>query len=81
MPQKKRRVTKKESKTDRVEFRERKFSDILAHPIQHPMPIPGYKSTLPGPPGWDSKENPLGIKVSMEFQEKPFSKYRRHSDR
>ena len=40
-----------------VIFRERKFGDILGK-FKHPKPIPGYKATLPGPPGWQAKERP-----------------------
>ena len=64
MAKKKKSSTLKNSKGELVRFRERKFSDILDRRINHPMPIPGYKSTLIGPPGWDSKENPLGLKIS-----------------
>ena len=38
-------------------FRQRRLKDINLNP-KHPKPIPGHKATLPGPPGWQYKENP-----------------------
>ena len=32
-------------------------ADINLTP-KHPKPIPGYKATLPGPPGWQYKIDP-----------------------
>lgn len=46
-----------------IEFRERNLSEVVHRKLNHPRPIPGYKATLPGPPGWDSKENPLGLRI------------------
>jgi hypothetical protein len=46
-----------EEETIDLVFRERRFSEINLQP-EHPAPIPGYKSTLPGPPGWQAKERP-----------------------
>lgn len=40
-----------------IQFRERKFGDVIKG-LKHPKPIPGYKATLPGPPGWQAKERP-----------------------
>lgn len=42
-----------------VQFRERRFRDIIPKEgLNHPLPIPGYKSTLPGAPGNWAKESP-----------------------
>ncbi len=49
-----RRKTESDTK---VKFRERRLSDIVKG-LKHPKPIPGYKSTLPGPPGWQYKQDP-----------------------
>lgn len=57
----KRKAKKKTQKSgnlpDGLQFRVRKFKD-LEMSLNHPDPIPGHKSTLPGPPGWQSKERP-----------------------
>ena len=47
----------KEKVPDGLIFRERRLSDINLLP-KHPKPIPGYKATLPGPPGWKQKQDP-----------------------
>lgn len=42
-----------------IQFRERRFRDIIPKEgLKHPLPIPGYKSTLPGAPGNWAKESP-----------------------
>ena len=50
-------ASKKEKLPDGIEFRERKFGEVIKG-LKHPKPIPGYKATLPGPPGWQAKERP-----------------------
>ncbi len=63
MAQKKKGSKKAGNKTSRseeaagIQFRERKFGDVIKG-LKHPKPIPGYKATLPGPPGWQAKERP-----------------------
>ena len=42
---------------DTFVFRERRFNEINLLP-KHPPRTPGYKSTLPGAPGWQYKEDP-----------------------
>lgn len=61
----KRKASKKSSKKRRdseldtvTQFRERKFKEIKVGDLDHPLPIPGYKSTLPGAPGNWAKESP-----------------------
>ena len=49
--------TSKEKIPDGLVFRERRLCDINLLP-KHPKPIPGYKATLPGPPGWKQKQDP-----------------------
>ena len=63
MPQKKiknkKSIQKKsqEKTPDGLVFREKRLIDFNLSP-KHPKPIPGHKATLPGPPGWQCKENP-----------------------
>lgn len=57
---KKSKLGKKKSEGEEaagIQFRERKFGDVIKG-LKHPKPIPGYKATLPGPPGWQAKERP-----------------------
>ena len=54
---KKKKVAFQVAKDAEVIFRERRLRDINLKP-KHPKPIPGYKSTLPGAPGWWAKESP-----------------------
>ncbi len=42
---------------DGLVFRSGKLKDFNLQP-RHPRPIPGYKATLPGPPGWQVKQDP-----------------------
>ena len=51
------RKSQKKKSPDGIVFRERRLRDIELNP-KHPKPIPGHKATLPGPPGWQYKENP-----------------------
>lgn len=51
------RKSREEKLPDGLVFRERRFRDINLLP-KHPKPIPGYKATLPGPPGWQVKQDP-----------------------
>lgn len=46
-----------EQAPDGIVFRERPLKDFNLQP-KHPKPIPGYKATLPGPPGWQYKIDP-----------------------
>lgn len=48
---------KSELETDIV-FRVRTMREIKVDGLDHPLPLPGYKSTLPGAPGWWAKESP-----------------------
>jgi hypothetical protein len=62
MPKKKVKKTAKKKQTrdeapDGLVFREKRLIDFNLSP-KHPKPIPGHKATLPGPPGWQCKENP-----------------------
>lgn len=59
MPAKKKAKKKKSAakNPDGIVFRERAWKDIDLLP-KHPAPIPGYKATLPGPPGWKQKQDP-----------------------
>jgi hypothetical protein len=55
----KKRARKVRSEIDKtVRFRERRLKDIPIFDLEHPKPIPGYKATLPGPPGCWAKDNP-----------------------
>lgn len=61
MPLKKSVKNKKKSSKEKVPdgfvFRERPWKEIDLLP-KHPPMIPGYKATLPGPPGWKQKQDP-----------------------
>lgn len=54
---KKKKSTASKALPDGVVFRERAWKDIDLLP-KHPPQIPGYKATLPGPPGWKQKQDP-----------------------
>lgn len=56
-PAKKKKKSAKEMVPDGFVFRERAWKDINLLP-EHPPKIPGYKATLPGPPGWKQKQDP-----------------------
>lgn len=49
---------KKSELETNVTFRVRTMREIKVDGLDHPLPIPGYKSTLPGAPGWWAKESP-----------------------
>jgi hypothetical protein len=49
---------KKSELDNQTQFRERRLKDIPIAKLDHPRPIPGYKSTLPGAPGNWAKEDP-----------------------
>ncbi len=57
---KKRSQTRKASQISaekvEIQFRERKLKDAIKG-LKHPVPIPGYKATLPGPPGCRQKSD------------------------
>lgn len=61
MPKKK--IKKKSAKSrpseapDGLVFREKRLLEYNLLP-KHPKPIPGFKATLPGPPGWQVKQDP-----------------------
>ncbi len=59
-PSKSKKKKRKNSEEDlTILFRERRLSDIIPREgLEHPLPIPGYKSTLPGAPGNWAKESP-----------------------
>ena len=59
----KKKKSKKIAQETALKFRERKIRDIPKE-LKHPDPLPGFIPTLPGPPGWDSKMNPRGLKLS-----------------
>ncbi len=54
---KKKSAKGREELPDGLVFREKKLIEFNLSP-KHPKPIPGHKATLPGPPGWQCKENP-----------------------
>lgn len=62
MKKKAKKTVKAKQNEEKLIFRERKLRDIPKK-LNHPDPIPGFLPTLPGPPGWDSKMNPLGLKL------------------
>lgn len=59
MTKKAKKVKVKKSELDTTtQFRVRSFKEIKVDGLNHPLPIPGYKSTLPGAPGNWAKESP-----------------------
>lgn len=55
-----RKKTKKRDPEEEVSlvFRERRLHEVQVYGLKHPKSQPGYKSTLPGAPGWWAKESP-----------------------